>query len=186
MPQPGNPQTLSTNARITARGIRAFVAPFVDGRSDTIVPQPGNPQALNRYSYVLNNPLRYTDPTGMFTEDAIWNYILDHECSGGTECTSKMYSQWQSNTQWWNALLSAGANDLLMTINPFTETMYFFTFQGEGQTLLTGVMATTNPFAIEHGSSGRDSVALSSIYGGGLVDNHLLLYLESLAKRQPV
>jgi RHS repeat-associated protein len=25
---------------------------------------PVNPQALNRYSYVLNNPLRYTDPTG--------------------------------------------------------------------------------------------------------------------------
>lgn len=25
---------------------------------------PVNPQALNRYSYVQNNPLRYTDPTG--------------------------------------------------------------------------------------------------------------------------
>ncbi len=25
---------------------------------------PANPQALNRYSYVLNNPQRYTDPTG--------------------------------------------------------------------------------------------------------------------------
>jgi len=25
---------------------------------------PANPQALNRYSYVLNNPLKYTDPTG--------------------------------------------------------------------------------------------------------------------------
>jgi len=25
---------------------------------------PLNPQALNRYSYVVNNPLRYTDPTG--------------------------------------------------------------------------------------------------------------------------
>ena len=25
---------------------------------------PANPQALNRYSYVLNNPLKYTDPGG--------------------------------------------------------------------------------------------------------------------------
>jgi len=25
---------------------------------------PQNPQALNRYSYVLNNPMKYTDPTG--------------------------------------------------------------------------------------------------------------------------
>jgi RHS repeat-associated protein len=26
--------------------------------------EPENPQALNRYAYVLNNPLRYTDPDG--------------------------------------------------------------------------------------------------------------------------
>jgi hypothetical protein len=25
-----------------------------------------NPQSLNRYSYVGNNPLRYTDPSGLF------------------------------------------------------------------------------------------------------------------------
>jgi RHS repeat-associated protein len=31
---------------------------------DTIVPDPANPQSLNRYSYTLNNPLRYTDPSG--------------------------------------------------------------------------------------------------------------------------
>jgi len=36
-------------------------------QADTIVPNPQNPQALNRYSYVLNNPLRYTDPTGHWT-----------------------------------------------------------------------------------------------------------------------
>jgi RHS repeat-associated protein len=39
-------------------------------QADTIVPEPGNPQALNRYSYVLNSPVRYTDPSGhMHPED---------------------------------------------------------------------------------------------------------------------
>ncbi|MCU0521866.1 MAG: RHS repeat-associated core domain-containing protein [Anaerolineae bacterium] len=33
-------------------------------QADTLVPEPGNPQSLNRYSYVYNNPLKYTDPTG--------------------------------------------------------------------------------------------------------------------------
>ncbi|MCX7683011.1 MAG: polymorphic toxin type 10 domain-containing protein [Anaerolineae bacterium] len=28
------------------------------------MPEPGNPQALNRYSYVLNNPIRYVDADG--------------------------------------------------------------------------------------------------------------------------
>ena len=28
------------------------------------MPNPGNPQDLNRYTYVRNNPLKYTDPTG--------------------------------------------------------------------------------------------------------------------------
>jgi len=33
------------------------------------VPGAGEPQALNRYSYVLNNPLRYTDPSGRCIPD---------------------------------------------------------------------------------------------------------------------
>jgi hypothetical protein len=32
--------------------------------ADTIVPNPENPQDLNRYAYVRNNPLKYTDPSG--------------------------------------------------------------------------------------------------------------------------
>ena len=38
--------------------------------ADTIVPNYANPQGWNRFSYVTNNPLRYTDPTGhMQAED---------------------------------------------------------------------------------------------------------------------
>ena len=33
-------------------------------QADTLIPSPGNPQAFNRYAYTLNNPLRYTDPSG--------------------------------------------------------------------------------------------------------------------------
>jgi RHS repeat-associated protein len=46
------------NARLYDPFIGRFISP------DTIVPQPFNPQSLNRYSYVLNNPLIYTDPSG--------------------------------------------------------------------------------------------------------------------------
>ena len=42
------------------------LSPYINRflNADTIVPGYANPQNLNRYSYVTNNPLRYTDPTG--------------------------------------------------------------------------------------------------------------------------
>ena len=33
-------------------------------QADTMIPDLNNPQSYNRYSYVQNNPLRYTDPSG--------------------------------------------------------------------------------------------------------------------------
>ena len=33
-------------------------------QADTIVPSPQNPQSFNRYAYTLNNPIKYTDPSG--------------------------------------------------------------------------------------------------------------------------
>lgn len=38
-------------------------------QADSIVPDPFDPQMLNRYSYVRNNPLRFSDPTGHSPDD---------------------------------------------------------------------------------------------------------------------
>jgi len=56
-------------ARYYHGGLGRFVS------ADTIVPEAGNPQDFNRYAYVRNNPLRYTDPTGFLTEDQIMSYF---------------------------------------------------------------------------------------------------------------
>lgn len=37
-------------------------------QADTMIPDLGNPQSYNRYSYCLNNPLKYTDPSGHETK----------------------------------------------------------------------------------------------------------------------
>jgi len=43
---------------------------------DPIVQEPYNAQNLNRYSYVLNNPLSYTDPSGLSFVKKYWRTIV--------------------------------------------------------------------------------------------------------------
>jgi RHS repeat-associated protein len=59
------------NARLYDPIMSRFITP------DTIVPDPYNPQSLNRYSYCLNNPLKYTDPSGHFWgwAEEFWNSL---------------------------------------------------------------------------------------------------------------
>jgi RHS repeat-associated protein len=76
----------STDRRFTGQrweaslGLYDYKARFYDptlGRflqPDPIVPEPGDPRALNRYAYVYNNPLRYTDPSGHWLETA-WDIL---------------------------------------------------------------------------------------------------------------
>ncbi len=77
------PATYTGQTRDASTGLMYYGARFFDPAlgiflaPDSIVPEPGNPAALNRYSYVLGNPLRYTDPTGHANECGIY---------GGTSC----------------------------------------------------------------------------------------------------
>ena len=82
---------LFTGQRLDDTGMYYYGARYYDptiGRfisPDTIVQNPGNPQSLNRYSYVLNNPLKYVDPTGLeldfgypgIDEQALGNLLED-------------------------------------------------------------------------------------------------------------
>jgi RHS repeat-associated protein len=59
-----------TGQRLDATGLLYYHARMYDpvlGRlvsADSIAAAKENPQTRNRYSYVLNNPLKYADPTG--------------------------------------------------------------------------------------------------------------------------
>jgi uncharacterized protein RhaS with RHS repeats len=67
--------------------IGRFISP------DTIVPDPANPQTLNRYSYCLNNPLKYTDPSGntiACDDDQAMQAYLEFIRDGGADIAQAM------------------------------------------------------------------------------------------------
>ena len=55
--------------------------------ADTIVPNFANPQDLNRYTYVKNSPINYTDPSGRCYLSGHWMPDTDSAC------------QWASNNE---------------------------------------------------------------------------------------
>jgi len=62
--------TFTGQKRDNEAGLHFYNARYYDpaiGRftqADSIIPDQYNPQSLNRYAYVLNNPVKYVDPTG--------------------------------------------------------------------------------------------------------------------------
>ncbi len=54
----GGTGLMDYRARFYSQSLGRFIQP------DTIIPNPSSPQSWNRYSYVGNNPIMYSDPTG--------------------------------------------------------------------------------------------------------------------------
>jgi uncharacterized protein RhaS with RHS repeats len=102
------------NARYYDPTVGRFVS------ADSIVPGAGNPQSLNRYSYTLNNPLKYTDPTGHVAKD-------DDIMAGDEDSPAWIYGIYDEQTK--NRALHAWFNSH-PDYNPATDSMSFAERQG--------------------------------------------------------
>lgn len=71
------PNGLGSLMFFNARFFSPLLGRFVS--ADTMIPKPDDPQMFNRYSYVINNPLRHTDPSGHRCKDGDEN--ADGKCS---------------------------------------------------------------------------------------------------------
>ena len=127
-----------------ARHYNPVVGRFISG--DTVVSDPNDPQSLNRYSYTLDNPLKYTDPDG----------------HGNEEFGTYWYSRSTSS----NAPLYATTN---LTWDNVQNTIAFSQLTVSGFQLLTGItaLATLLP-APEVSAFATGAYGLSTIANGGL------------------
>lgn len=92
----------SLNARLYDPMVSRFLSP------DPYVQMPDNTQNFNRYSYCLNNPLRYTDESGEFIETLLIGIGMGALIGSGTSALSYsafalINGNWNSG-DFWNAV----------------------------------------------------------------------------------
>lgn len=97
---------INMNGRLYDPYLQRFLSP------DNVVQAPDNAQNYNRYSYCMNNPLMYTDPTGwkMAAADQYWNLGAENDCfinfSGQRACSTG--SNGDASSGWGNIGASTG------------------------------------------------------------------------------
>ncbi len=138
------------------RGLYFYGARWYDSslgrfiQADTIVPQPGNPQALNRYSYAANNPLKFVDPTGMYEENEIEQYLRDKY----PDTWESYLRAWRADKVFWAMLRAAQNGDRLFAPTTSLGVGFFgakkgsFTFTSENEAGLW-LYQGRGPYALE-------------------------------------
>jgi RHS repeat-associated protein len=111
------------NARYYDPELGRFIQP------DMVIPDLSNPQSFNRYSYCINNPLRYTDPSGHEDEDETDNIPLTYgaahaalrQAQGGA--SAQLYQQSKADMRTAAAVgrAIAEANPIVGTYNGVSE-----------------------------------------------------------------
>jgi len=98
---------INMNGRCYDPVVGRFLSP------DIVVQNPNNTQCYNRYSYCINNPLKYSDPSG-WSYDNCWTHNHNVPTFNHNFLDRLWGHNWSFNEkQEWNALLEAtGGNSL--------------------------------------------------------------------------
>jgi len=97
---------INMNGRLYDNKLHRFLQP------DNNIQDPSNTQNFNRYSYCLNNPTSYTDPTGEDYEDDPPTG-MDYEDGQFWE---DKFGKWQYNRETWTWMGLNGASDVLNAV----------------------------------------------------------------------
>jgi len=153
------------NGRLYDPILHRFLSP------DNFVQDPFNTQNFNRYAYVLNNPLMYTDPSGEFifeTSAAIYYGIGAAIMIGSA--INKFWGENIAKAQigsWLGTNLKSAGNDIS---RPFRETGRFFRrlFGGGDSSAKQTIFNPSSQILVDPalGNSGNSSLQISTGVGG--------------------
>ncbi|OXG06084.1 RHS repeat-associated protein [Flavobacterium araucananum] len=93
---------INMNGRLYDPKLRRFLQP------DNNIQDPFNTQNYNRYSYVLNNPLKYTDQTGEFWQ-FLAGFVFSAYIQGGAASGEANPFKWNLNT-WMTAFTGTASS----------------------------------------------------------------------------
>ncbi len=147
---------------------------------------PANPQALNRYAYVLNNPMRWTDPVGhwafsVFISIRITILAYSTSYSGGyTWDDHGLYARTYSTSQGTGVGFYGGVG-VGASISPGTKTLNDALGSGSAVGMSGGPLAVVGFDSINPGT-GKDGVAIS-VGGGAGFEWHMEATNTSIAPK---
>jgi RHS repeat-associated protein len=172
----------SGKERDSESGLDNFTARYLGsslGRFMSPDPMGGHqddPQTLNRYAYVRNNPLKFTDPTGM-------NFGLP--CSGGNTdtCNNGLQGSWQhdkdGNKTTFDPISIGNKDGQLQDVSSNKTGTYTASFDGSNVSLTNSSGATQNGSWLQ-GTAAAIAMAVSDLNKDGkpdlVIGNFVLSY----------
>lgn len=145
--------------------------------TDNFVQEPGSTQSFNRYSYCLNNPLKYTDPSGDFLLGTILNFVKDFIVNTCVKVWTQGINAWTNKDNWHSTYMSWKIDMGLFSGKPL-QVLSHFTWEAP-QTFLGYSFATIKNtfYDVKSVSSYGGAIAVETYsegWGGITLGNYIV------------